>query len=100
MSSVEDETTKLVGIGSDGPGTSPRNLRSDTLGDEMKLATGGKSRVFALSLKDRAAVLPAGFSGDAAYWIDPKTGTWITSTYYRSDLPEWVRNFSPSGRSG
>ena len=33
---------------------------SDTLGDELKLATGGKARVFAVSLKDRAAVLPAG----------------------------------------
>jgi uncharacterized Fe-S cluster protein YjdI len=48
---------------------------SDTLGDELKLATGGKARVFAVSLKDRAAVLPAGFSGDAAYWIDPKAAT-------------------------
>ena len=69
---------------------------SDTLGDELKLATGGKARVFAVSLKDRAAVLPAGFSGDAAYWIDPKSGDWITSTYYRPDLPEWVRNFNGS----
>ncbi len=38
--------------------------------------------------------MPAGFSGDAAYWIDPKSGDWITSTYYRPDLPEWVRNFN------
>jgi hypothetical protein len=72
---------------------------SDTLGDEVKLATGGQSRVFAISLKDRAAVLPAGFSGDAAYWIDPKSGSWITSTYYRPDLPEWVRNFNGSNPS-
>ena len=72
---------------------------SDTLGDELKLATGGKARVFAISLKDRAAVLPAGFSGDAAYWIDPKSGDWITSTYYRADLPEWVRNFNGSHRA-
>jgi len=105
VTSVEDSTTKLVGIGRDEkpaqaelgrgtPGASPHNLMSDTLGDELKLATGGKARVFAISLKDRAAVLPAGFSGDAAYWIDPKSGAWITSTYYRPDLPEWVRNFN------
>ncbi len=100
VTSVEDDTTKLVGVDRDGPGTSPHNLMSDTLGDELKLATGGKSRVFAISLKDRAAVLPAGFSGDAAYWIDPKSGNWITSTYYRSDLPEWVRNFNGSLPSG
>src|ERR1700687_4037258 len=94
VTSVEDDATKLVGAGHTGPGASPHNLLSDTLGDELKLATGGKARVFAVSLKDRAAVLPAGFSGDAAYWIDPKSGDWITSTYYRPDLPEWVRNFN------
>jgi predicted AlkP superfamily pyrophosphatase or phosphodiesterase len=94
VTSVEDDTTKLVGVDKTGPGASPHNLMSDTLGDELKLATGGKARVFAISLKDRAAVLPAGFSGDAAYWIDPMSGHWITSTYYRPDLPEWVRNFN------
>ena len=99
VTSVEDDATKLVGVDRTGPGASPHNLLSDTLGDELKLATGGKARVFAVSLKDRAAVLPAGFSGDAAYWIDPKSGDWITSTYYRPDLPEWVRNFNGSHRA-
>ncbi|MFZ0798319.1 MAG: alkaline phosphatase family protein [Terriglobales bacterium] len=94
VTSVEDDATKLVGVERAGPGASPHNLLSDALGDELKLATGGKARVFAISLKDRAAVLPAGFSGDAAYWIDPKSGDWITSTYYRPELPEWVRNFN------
>ncbi len=99
VTSVEDDTTKLVGGNHSGVGASPHNLLSDTLGDELKLATGGKARVFAISLKDRAAVLPAGFSGDAAYWIDPKSGDWITSTYYRPDLPEWVRNFNGGHRA-
>ena len=99
VTSVEDDTTKLVGLDRGTPGASPHNLMSDTLGDEMKLATSGKARVFAISLKDRAAVLPAGFSGDGAYWIDPKSGDWITSTYYRPDLPEWVRNFNSSHRA-
>ncbi len=99
VTSVEDDATKLVGVASSGPGASPHNLLSDTLGDELKLATGGKARVFAISLKDRAAVLPAGFAGDGAYWIDPKSGDWITSTYYRPDLPEWVRNFNGGHRA-
>src|SRR5271167_608284 len=99
VTSVEDDSTKLVGVESAGPGASPHNLMSDTLGDELKLATGGKARVFAVSLKDRAAVLPAGFSGDGAYWIDPKSGEWITSTYYRPDLPEWARNFNANHRA-
>jgi len=100
VSSVEDDATQLVGIGKDKTGTSPHNLLSDTLGDELKLATQGRSRVFGISLKDRASVLPAGFAGDGAYWIDPKSGAWITSTYYRHDLPKWAQEFNDNQRRG
>jgi predicted AlkP superfamily pyrophosphatase or phosphodiesterase len=93
VTSVEDDDTRLVGAEGKS-GASPHNLMADTLGDEMKLATQGKSRVFAISLKDRASVLPGGFSADAAYWIDPKSGVWITSTYYRDQLPPWAQNFN------
>jgi arylsulfatase A-like enzyme len=94
VTSVEDENTKLVGVAATQAGASPHNLLADTLGDELKLATQGKSRVFGISLKDRAAILPAGFAADAAYWIEPKSGAWITSTYYRDDLPKWVQDFN------
>src|SRR5580658_8951531 len=60
VTSVEDDTTKILGIPGEKAGSSPHNLMADTLGDELKLATQGKSRVFGVSLKDRAAVLPAG----------------------------------------
>jgi predicted AlkP superfamily pyrophosphatase or phosphodiesterase len=99
VTSVEDEATRLVGVAGNAPGASPHNLLADTLGDELKLATQGKARVFGISLKDRAAVLPAGFAGDGAYWIDPKSGAWVTSTYYRDKLPEWVQNFNDSKRA-
>ncbi len=99
VTSVEDDAAKLVGISSGAPGASPHNLLADTLGDELKLATQGKSRVFGIALKDRAAILPAGFAGDGAYWIDQKTGVWVTSTYYRSELPSWVQNFNESKRN-
>jgi hypothetical protein len=94
VSSVEDDATKLVGVNGGKTGASPHNLLADTLGDELKLATQGKARVFGISLKDRAAVLPAGFAGDAAYWIEPASGAWVTSTYYRDDLPQWVQDFN------
>jgi predicted AlkP superfamily pyrophosphatase or phosphodiesterase len=94
VTSVEDDATKLVGAAADKAGASPHNLLADTLGDELKLATQGKARVFGISLKDRAAVLPAGFAGDAAYWIEANSGAWITSTYYRDDLPKWVQDFN------
>ncbi len=94
VTSVEDENVKFVGIASDKAAASPHNLRADTIGDELKLATQGKARVFGVSLKDRAAILPGGFAADGAYWIDPKSGVWVTSTYYRSDLPHWVQDFN------
>jgi predicted AlkP superfamily pyrophosphatase or phosphodiesterase len=96
---VEDENTKIVGVPGDQAGASPHNLLADTLGDEMKLATQGKSRVFAVSLKDRAAVLPGGFAADAAYWIEPKSGAWVTSTYYRNELPKWTQDFNAANRA-
>jgi len=71
---------------------------SDTLGDELKLATGGKARVFALSLKDRAAVLPAG-SREMERLDRCEKWNWITSSYYRSELPEWVSKFNESRRA-
>jgi hypothetical protein len=96
VTSVEDDDTKFVGIPDSEAGASPHNLLADTLGDELKLATQGKARVFGVSLKDRSAIIPAGFAGDAAYWIDPKSGVWITSTYYRDALPKWVQDFNSS----
>jgi predicted AlkP superfamily pyrophosphatase or phosphodiesterase len=96
VTSVEDDDTKLIGIEGDKAGASPHNLMADTLGDELKLATQGKSRVFGVSMKDRASVLPAGFAADGAYWIEPQSGAWVTSTYYRSDLPHWVQDFNSS----
>jgi predicted AlkP superfamily pyrophosphatase or phosphodiesterase len=99
VSSVQDDGTKLVGISSKEPGASPHNLLADTLADELKLATQGRARVFAVALKDRSAILSAGFSGDGAYWIDGESGTWITSTYYRSSLPKWAQEFNDAGRA-
>jgi hypothetical protein len=107
VTSVEDDAVQLVGVpaeqtsnkAKDKAGASPHNLLADTLGDELKLATQGKARVFTVSLKDRAAILPGGFAADAAYWIEPKTGAWITSTYYRPELPKWAQDFNSGGRA-
>ena len=93
VTSVQDDDVNIVGQ-SDATPASPHNLRADTLGDELKLATQGKAKVYGVSLKDRSAILASGFSADGAYWTDPKTGTWITSTYYRPQLPAWVQDFN------
>jgi predicted AlkP superfamily pyrophosphatase or phosphodiesterase len=92
ITSVEDPNTRAVGA--EGPGASPWNLVGDTLGDELRLASGFESRVFSISLKDRSAVLPGGHTANAAYWYDSKAGHFISSTYYMPDLPSWVAAFN------
>jgi hypothetical protein len=101
ISSVEDDRYKLVGLLTAGSeeGASPRNEHASTLGDELRLATVGQSKVFGISLKDRAAILTVGHSANAAYWIDPKSGAFVTSTYYQNALPEWATTFNASSRA-
>lgn len=94
VTSVEDDSTHL--LGASGVGASPHNLLASTLGDELKLATQGKARVFGIALKDRAAILPAGWAANGAYWIEKNTGAWISSSYYRDQLPGWVQQFNQS----
>lgn len=75
-------------------GVSPKNLIAATLGDQLKIATAGKARVISLSLKDRAAILMGGHTADGAYWFDTSNGKFTTSTFYRKELPAWVRTFN------
>ena len=69
-------------------GTSPKNLRVESLGDVLKRAD-PRSKVIAISGKDRGAILPAGKSG-TAYMYMKQTGQFATSTYYMKEHPAWV----------
>lgn len=89
VTSVSDPGTTLVGA--PGEGSSPRRLLVDTVGDELKIADDGQSRVIGISLKDRAAILPAGHMANAAYWFDSGSGNFVTSTYYVAEAPAWVK---------
>ena len=82
------------------PGISPATLRVDTVGDELKMATGGRARAWGLALKDRAAVLMAGRLADGALWFDDETGAWISSRYYfpAGALPAWVTAWNAQRR--
>ncbi len=89
---VADKDAPLVGGGADKPGMSPRNFLGTTVGDELKNA-GHPSRVVAVSLKDRAAILMGGHRADLALWFDPSVYGWVTSRYYQKqgELPGWVQ---------
>ena len=88
----EDNGVRILGLpaGVEGDGRSPRNLKIATLGDQMKVATDGRSQVWSVSIKDRAAVFTAGRQANGAVWWDNHTGNYVSSTYYFPTLPEWV----------
>jgi len=94
---AEDPSTHVV-AGSKkaggAPGFSPRNLTASTLGDELRLATNFQAKVISISLKDRAAVLMGGHDPSGAYWYDPESGGFVTSSYYMPALPAWVNDFN------
>lgn len=92
---VEDSTVKTVGSTTVSAGRmSPKNLLVTTLADQLKLANNFRSKTIGISIKDRGAILPAGHTADAAYWFDSRTGNFITSTYYREELPSWVKEYN------
>jgi predicted AlkP superfamily pyrophosphatase or phosphodiesterase len=99
VTSVEDDSTHIVGGPGSAVGASPHNLLASTLGDQIKLATLGQARVFGIALKDRAAILPAGHAADGAFWIDHNSGGWITSSFYGDSLPKWVADFNAGNRA-
>jgi predicted AlkP superfamily pyrophosphatase or phosphodiesterase len=89
-----DSSVKTLGNATDAGKMSPKNLMVTTIGDEIRLATNFRSKVIGIALKDRGAILPAGHSANGAYWYDDKTGDWISSSYYGTDLPVWVKDLN------
>jgi predicted AlkP superfamily pyrophosphatase or phosphodiesterase len=99
---VSDDTAHLVtpaGPSNRGGAASPRNLVGTTIGDQMRLANNFQSKVVAVSLKDRAAVLPGGKRPNGAFWFDETSGEFISSDYYSKELPAWVRKFDADVRA-
>jgi predicted AlkP superfamily pyrophosphatase or phosphodiesterase len=73
-------------------GTSPNNLKVETVGDVLRRLVPG-SKVVGISGKDRGAILPAGHAG-TAYMYMGDSGTFASSTYYMKQHPAWVDAFN------
>jgi predicted AlkP superfamily pyrophosphatase or phosphodiesterase len=92
---TDDPTVQTVGSASTKGGKmSPHNMLASTIGDELRLFSNFKSKVISVSLKDRAAILPGGHLSNGSYWFDSGSGNFITSTYYKKELPQWVTDFN------
>ncbi|MBI1837391.1 MAG: alkaline phosphatase family protein [Flavobacteriia bacterium] len=93
MNCVDDSTVIGVGSNSDEGKCSPFNLKVNTITDQLKL-TYSNSKVISMSIKDRGAILPGGHLSNGSYWFDYATGQFITSTFYKEQLPFWIENFN------
>ena len=107
---TDDKTVQPVGGSKIWGQMSPRNLLTTTVTDELRLATNLRSRVFAVSLKDRSSILPGGHLANGAYWFDDSTGNFMTSSYYEGSIttmscqhceqpiyysnPKWLEDFN------
>jgi len=70
-------------------GRSPAAILSSTFSDELAVHFNGRSKIFAVSVKDRGAVSMAGHAGKA-FWFSKSSGEFVTSTYYYEKYPDWV----------
>jgi len=72
-------------------GLGPEHLRGPTLADALKASEPG-ARVFAVSGKDRGAIILGGRKADLALWFDRFNGEFTTSSYYKR--PPWLAAFN------
>jgi hypothetical protein len=73
--------------------SSPSQLLTSTVGDELKIATLGKGLVYAVAPFRDAAILGAGHAGNGAFWINEMTGKWAGTTYY-NEFPWWANQYN------
>lgn len=92
MLAVAEDNLQL--IGANGPSGGTRPMNGSTIGDQLKISTQGRSKVFTVSLKDRAALFLAGRLANAAFWWDTRTGSFVSSSQYGQALPNWVQAFN------
>ena len=97
---VDDATFKTVGNDGKYGQKSPKRLFTSTITDQLRLAQNMHGKTIGVSIKDRSAILPAGHTANGAYWYDAgNLNTWITSTFYMNELPQWVKDFNKNNKA-
>ena len=94
---VADSLAAIVGI-PERPGRSPRNLERGGMADWVLNADSG-AHVVSVSKKDRAAITMAGRAPGHVYWLDAEQGRYVTSTWYRPAVPDWLEDFNRDARA-
>jgi predicted AlkP superfamily pyrophosphatase or phosphodiesterase len=94
VGAVSDDYYFTVGADSKSGNASPKRLMASTVGDNLKLFSMNKSKVYSIAMNAESAILSAGHAADAAWWFDPVSGRMISSSFYVSTFPEWARDFN------
>ena len=77
---------------------SPKALLASTIGDELKIASKGRSDVFAIAPEAESAILSAGHAANGAFWMDDYNGKWATTTYFKG-IPWYVDRYNNGSES-
>jgi predicted AlkP superfamily pyrophosphatase or phosphodiesterase len=97
---VSDTNYKTIGNTGTVGEKSPKRMLTTTISDQLHLAQNMQGKTIGVSIKDRAAILSAGHSANAAYWYDAGAkNQWITSSYYLEKLPNWVKKFNEQNKA-
>lgn len=91
---AQDTNVRSIGGSFAGGQMSPSHMRTSTIGDELRLSSNMRSRVYGVALKDRGAIFPAGHLANAAFWFDDSSGHFMSSSYYVKTLPSWLQRFN------
>lgn len=91
---TEDDYYFTVGADTEGGNASPVKLLASTITDNLKIFSRGKARIFSAAMNRESAIFSAGHAADGAYWFDTESGRLISSSFYLSSFPEWVREFN------
>ena len=70
---------------------SPRVMRVSTIGDELRIATGGLGHVYTISPAASQAIVMTGHNGNSGFWINDVNGKWATTTFYK-DVPTAIQS--------
>lgn len=95
---LEDSNYQTIGGVSSEGNISPENLLGITLGDQLKLISNGRSRVYSIGLNGHTTALSAGHKADGVYWLEGDSGNMISSTFYTDKFPKWVSSFNSTSK--
>lgn len=74
--------------------SSPKNIATTTINDELKIATDGKAIVYSIAMDRDAAVISGGHAADGAIWFNEDSKCWCSSKYYFKKAPQWLEGYN------